>query len=466
MDNTNKTILFESFPKQDEFLAAVFSFKFDIILYGGAIRGGKTFAGLGALILLCKKYPSSRWAVVRKDLPTIKKNTLPSWDKIKPSNRIRHYNQELQTVTFQNGSQIIFFPENYTQDKELNRWKGLEVNGFLLEEVNELQEASFNKAIERAGSYIVKEGEQPKRMILCTCNPSHGWVKERFYDRWKNSTLPTKWLYIPSRIFDNPHIPKDYIDGLRDLPAYEYRVFVEGDWDVKPKSGKEFYKYFDINKHIQINEYNCLLPVHLSFDENVTPYFTCTVWQIVGKELKLIDEICLKNPRNTVKDTCAEFKSRYASHTSGMFIYGDATSQKEDVKLEKGYNLYRIIMENLSQYKPSLRVLKSNPSIVMRGNFINEIFRANQGGIKISLHEKCTNTLNDFIYTIEASDGTKLKSKVKDPITKQTYEEYGHCTDSADYIICSAFAQEYEEYQRGGSIINIRTSKRTTQGSY
>jgi len=32
-----KQILFESFPKQDEFLEAVFSNRYNIILYGGAI---------------------------------------------------------------------------------------------------------------------------------------------------------------------------------------------------------------------------------------------------------------------------------------------------------------------------------------------------------------------------------------------------------------------------------------------
>ncbi len=35
---SNKQILFESFPKQDEFLEAIFSNKFNFIMYGGAIR--------------------------------------------------------------------------------------------------------------------------------------------------------------------------------------------------------------------------------------------------------------------------------------------------------------------------------------------------------------------------------------------------------------------------------------------
>jgi len=73
----NSETLFEPFQKQLEFLEAVFDKEIDIVLYGGAIRGGKTFAGLGALLLLCKKYPKSRWAIVRTDLQTLKRNTIP-----------------------------------------------------------------------------------------------------------------------------------------------------------------------------------------------------------------------------------------------------------------------------------------------------------------------------------------------------------------------------------------------------
>ncbi|MCK4909336.1 MAG: hypothetical protein KAS70_05510, partial [Planctomycetes bacterium] len=96
------------------------------------MRSGKTFSGLAALIMLSIRYPTSRWVVVRKDLQTIKRNTLPSWEKIKPRNFIVSHNMDTQTVTFENGSQIIFFGENYDKDKDLNRWRGLECNGWLL----------------------------------------------------------------------------------------------------------------------------------------------------------------------------------------------------------------------------------------------------------------------------------------------------------------------------------------------
>ena len=71
--------------------------------------------------MLCKVYPNSRWAIVRKDLPTLKRNTIPSFQKIVPRSFMKSYNQDTQTVKFTNGSEIMFFAENYAQDKDLNR---------------------------------------------------------------------------------------------------------------------------------------------------------------------------------------------------------------------------------------------------------------------------------------------------------------------------------------------------------
>lgn len=442
-----KQILFESFPKQDEFLEAVFSNKYNFIMYGGSIRGGKTFAGLGALLLLSKMYPKSKWVIVRNTLQTLKLNTIPSFRKLCPQSFIKNYNQDIQTVTFTNDSQIIFLGENYADDKELNRFKGLECNGFLFEEINECQQITFYKAIERAGSHIIEK--QPKPIILATCNPANNWVKELIYDKWKSNILPENWLYIPSKITDNPYIPQDYLESLKSMPKYEYEVFVEGNWDLQERTGAEFYKYFSLDKHISECNYDPYLPLHISFDENVNPYLPCGIFQISNKEIRLIDTILGINPKNTIKDVCNEFKMRYKSHNSGLFIYGDATSQKDDVKLEKGYNFFRLIQNELISYKPIMRIAKSNPSVVMRGQFFNTVLFNNFADIKFTINSNLKEAIADFTNTKEASDGGKDKTKVKDAKTGISYQPYGHISDLTDYLLCEAFKTEYQTYQRG-----------------
>jgi len=158
---------------------------------------------------------------------------LPSFNKLRPTAFCSQVNQSDWTVTCRNGSQILFFSESLQEDPDFDRWKGLEVNGFVLEEANELlgEERTFAKAIERAGSWIVPNGPQPKPLILLTCNPSPGWLKDRFYDPWVAGTLEAPYYFLPALPKDNPHLPADYLASLDNLPEAQYRRFVQGQWE-------------------------------------------------------------------------------------------------------------------------------------------------------------------------------------------------------------------------------------------
>ena len=363
---------------------------------------------------------------------------------------VRSFNQQDLIVTLTNGSQFLFMAESYDTDKELNRFRGLEINGAFIDEANEINEVTFDKIIERAGSWFHSPGCPSK--IVMTANPSNNWLKKRVYDQWVKNSLPDGVAYVPAKIFDNPHIPQAYLDSLKLLPRYQYSVFVEGNWDIQLKQGGEFYKCFELDKHVGPTKYNPELPLHLSWDENVNPYLPCGIFQIQGKHIAMIDEIAGVNPNNTIKAVCNEIKRKYPAHKYGMFIYGDATSQKDDVKLEKGHNLFSLIRTELKDYSPNMRVSASNPSVAMRGNFINIVFENEFNGISVTIGEHCKHTINDFIGTKEAPDGTKNKEKETDPKTKVSYQKYGHFTDLFDYMICSAFNADYLAYQRGGIV--------------
>lgn len=446
---TGPAHIIQATPKQREAHKAVDDNT--IILYGGAIRGGKSYWLLIELLTLCFLYPKSRWLILRASYTNIERTILVSFNELMAagfSQYIKSFDRNTMTVTFNNSSQIMFMAESYDSDKELNRFRGLEINGAGIDEINEIQEVTFNKVIERSGSW---NGSKAPIKILCTCNPTQGWVKERFYDKWQKKILPQGWAYIPAKLTDNPHLNPDYVNSLKfNMPKYEYEVFVEGNWDVSLKTGGEFYKCFDLDKHIGSCEYDPTLALHISFDENVNPYFPMGIFQVKGKEILWIDEIASKNPNNTIRSICNEFKRRYPNHQSGLFIYGDATSQKEDVKVEKGHNLFRLITAELTSYKPQLRVMASNPSVNMRGRFIDTVFESNYGGITVLIDSKNKHAINDFVNLKEAPDGTKAKTNETDAKTGVRFQKWGHFTDLFDYFICYAFAAEYSLYQQGG----------------
>ena len=115
--------LFEPFPKQDEFMEAALSGQYDFILYGGSMRGGKTYAVLGFLLILCKLYPGSRHVVVRKTLPRIKDTVLKTFDQVLPRSFVRKRESGSNGWEFTaiNGSVIKFYSENIGQDPGAQR---------------------------------------------------------------------------------------------------------------------------------------------------------------------------------------------------------------------------------------------------------------------------------------------------------------------------------------------------------
>lgn len=465
-------------PKQREAYKMVMDNR--IVLYGGAIRGGKTYFLILLAFTLANKYPRSRWLFLRESMPTMKRTLLVSFNEFLFNGfdkYVESFNQQTMEVTLTNGSQFIFMSESFDTDKDLMRFRGLEINGAFIDEANELNEATFDKVIERSGSWFHSKGCPTK--IVMTANPSNNWLKERIYDPWKNDELPNGIGYVPARIFDNPFIPAEYLEGLKLLPRYQYEVFVEGNWDIQLKTGGEFYKCFELDLHVKQTTYDPTLPLHISWDDNVNPYLPCGIFQIkkrfglidrkltfVGYTLEMIDEIAGITPNNTVKQVCNEFIRKYPTHEAGLFVYGDATANKEDTKLEKGYNFFRLIMDNLKQYKPTSRVRPSNPSVVMRGNWINTVFEKEHGGLRFIIDADCKRTINDFILLKEASDGTKAKEMDTDAKTGVRFQKVGHFTDLFDYIACAAFAGEFQSYQKGTSNFLVSMGKNRSKNGY
>jgi len=250
--------------------------------------------------------------------------------------------------------------------------------------------------------------------------------------------------------YKDQHTLDDFERDKREDTNY-YNIYALGNWG-KVSIGGEFYKAFDQIAQTKNYNYNPALPLHISFDENVNPYLTLLIWQAEGKNIRCINEICLKHPNNTLNHTLTEFTRQYPENKAGLYVYGDRTSLKADTKLEKGQNFFTLIIDRLKEYNPIQRLPSANPPVKMRGNFINDIFRKRVPEIEIYFHEDCKETIRDFKYVKEASDGTKLKEKKKHPITKVPYEMYTHCSDASDYFVCEYFKREFTDYQRGAPV--------------
>ncbi len=270
-----------------------------------------------------------------------------------------------------------------------------------------------------------------------------------------------------STYHDNRWIPKEFIAFLHQLKTqdpYYYTIYCLGEWGNRITGGA-FYKAFNRGLTVTKTEYNPAMPLHISFDFNVNPYMTASIWQISNNMVYNIGEIAAVSPKNTTQGVCTEIKNKYSQHQAGMFIYGDPSGKNEDTRQEKGHNDFTIIDGELRDYKPSQRVASVHPSVTMRGKWINAIF-ADLRDLKIFISEESPLFISDLLNLKEAADGTKYKQKVKDENTGVTSEKYGHFTDGMDYFLCKAFETDYINFQKPGGAYKPIVQQRFTRTNY
>lgn len=414
--------------------------------------------------------------------------------------------QKHKIICKENKAEILFSgledPENV---------KG--ITGFtylVMEEFNQFDFEDFKQVRNRMRGL-------PNQKIICIWNPIDElhWVKKNAVDAVDEDGVPTqKWVdyHIKDRDFITGNKEKgferhpiaDYIttlniqtskinekgnavllhtnykdnwyisghpngvDGFRDDHAIEnfeqlrntdfdyYRVYALGLWGQADK-GNEFYKNFDTKRHVRSADEitnDITMPLHISFDENVNPFLTLTVWQGSGHSVRLIGELCNPNPRNTLDAILYDFKLKYPPKRGNkmIFLYGDSTSRKEDVKQEKGKDFYTIIESTLEKYGYEVRrrVPSKNPNVSVRGGFINRIFsKLGYKGIDIKCSDAAINSVQDYMYVKEDADGKKFKKMIKDKETGVRYQERGHTSDANDYFLIEYFKREFQYYLDG-----------------
>jgi phage terminase large subunit len=358
-------VMFKPYPKQEEFLSLVFSGQFMYIFYGGAAGGGKTYVTIATLILLCKLYPGSKWVVVRKDAEKLRLTSIPSFFKVCPPAFLKRYNRNEKLATFTNGSQIQFMGENIDKYPDLTNFDGVECNGFLLEECQELSEKMHHKANLRAGRNIIPDkadgtpSNQPRKMVMYTGNPSQNWTKKTFYTPYILGELPPGFAYVHATMDDNPALSAEYIASLDTLDPITYARYRMGDWDVVDTE-MPFAYAFDMKKHVGVAGTPSLqLPMYLSFDFNVDP-ITCIASQHNAARTRIrVYKEFRKGPSN-IYELCRNIRNQYPEHY--LQVTGDATGSSTSALVKGGLNYYKVIRSELKLATRQFRVPTVNPT--------------------------------------------------------------------------------------------------------
>lgn len=408
--NTNTRVMFEPFPKQQEFVEAVLSGNYSLLCYGGAMGGGKSFVCLATLLVLARLYPGSKWCVIRESLPTIKKTTLETFSRLVPQSFVKNYNQQELIYTFTNGSQIFFMAEDYKNDKDFDRFKGLEVNGFLLEQVEELQEELLAVCFVRAGRWIIPK-MPPRPLILANVNPTLLWPKKKIYDRYRLKQLPDDWFYQPAKITDNPVLFNDaqYMHNLTaHLDSLTYRRLIDGDWNAFAVDKPYLYNFSMERHEHQDYKPNTYLPLTVSFDFNVEPMTALVGQKLDQRTGYIFDE--MKIDTGSTEEMCDKIIAKYPLWLNdNLFVTGDATGRNRQAVMEGNLNHYRVIKDKLNLKDSKLVVPAQNPAHKDSRVLGNSVLQH----ANYFITSACQETIQDCIYASVDHKGELIKTKAE-----------------------------------------------------
>ena len=411
-----------------------------VIIYGGA-SASKSWSMMQRIVI-STFMESANWLCIRKYSTDIQNSIydnligiISEWDL----NSAFQFRLSPLTITNKiTGSKIIF--KGLDDTEKIKSIFG--IKRIFIEEANQLEFDDFRELNRRARGM---DGIQ----IYLVFNPVviNHWLKKELFDNEFYAPHTTKihatykdaikWLTEDDIL---------QLEILKDINPNDYKIYCLGEWGGI-RTGNEFYYNFVYTKHIGKCEIIKDKPLHISFDQNVVPYITMTIWQIDQQEavyhVNCIDELCLKNPLNNTESLCRKFEEKYESYLdAGLFYYGDASGRHRDTRAnENDYDIVeRVLAKWLSNY--SCRVPHFNPLVKKRRDFANRVL-SNKYNIRILIDPQCQNMITDLEMVQEDAEGKKFKKRKTDH-GGASFEELGHCSDTFDAILMTAFENYIE----------------------
>lgn len=468
----------------------------NIIMYGGS-SSGKTYS-MAQAILILTLWEGSNHLVMRKIGATIRDTVYQDFKTAAEQLGITHlfrFSDGNKVITcLQNNARIVFKGvDDAEKIKGLSSFKRI-----VLDEWSEFEEADYKQLRLRLRGM---EGQQ----IISTFNPikeTH-WIKKNVFDKQKwhdvpmtvklgEQIIPEELTKVKSIKMNEPrvimhkrtgemieHSPDTVViqttylnnfwvvgspDGTygyydeqciatfeydREHDPDYYNVYALGEWGVI-RTGSEFFGSFNRGNHVAPVEYDPNLPVHICVDSNVLPYISISYWQIVvdgaSHQVRQISETCAESPNNTVRKAAKLVAKRLKEMgVDKVILHGDASTRAANNIDDEKRSFHDLFIDTLHKEGIEVedKVSNKNPSVPMSGEFINAILDHILPDLSILIGEDCPISIEDYMSVQKDVNGAILKTKVKNKITMQTYEEHGHLSDTFRYIVIDTLRDQF-----------------------
>lgn len=289
----------------------------DVLLFGGGAGSGKSYVAIVDLLGLNEsptprfKLPYYRALIYRKrrgDLVDLIDKSKKIYPMVDPG---AIFNNTDSFWTFSSGAKIYF--KYFERLDQAETWlQGQELACVCAEEVGQHEDDRiFRYALSR-----LRNSEGLRCYMRATCNPSkYKWLRNYFriddigspsdffqeFELSDGTKVKKRIKFIPAKLSDNPHLPKEYAAQLMLLPEDERLALLNGRWDSYSKVPGMIYEA-EIDKMVREHRH-----CKVAHDPSANTY---TVWDLgwgdhtivlfvqwVGKEIHVIDKIEDNNKR-------------------------------------------------------------------------------------------------------------------------------------------------------------------------
>jgi len=223
----------------------------DIVVYGGARGGGKTYASLGEFWIHAEDHGAEAVGLIvrrsREDL----KDTIAT--AIRMYGNAAKYSEKGNVFRFANGARLnCAYLEN---DRDAENYQGWSLTRVYVEELTQfpLPDPVFKLLATLRSSAGIKP------QFRATCNPGgpgHGWVKNWIIDQGEYQLVTDEEsglvrTFIPAKLIDNPALlsnDPNYVNRLKAVGSSELvKAWLDGDWTVIEGA---FFPEFSVNRHV------------------------------------------------------------------------------------------------------------------------------------------------------------------------------------------------------------------------
>ncbi len=228
----------------------------EVLCFGGAAGGGKTYNGCFWKIKRRLQYPKTRGLIARETRTDLIDSTLITFKKVlnnvfklEEGKDYKITFNPLLSCVFSNGSIELFKQLPYLpSDVDYHYLGSMEYTDVFLEEAAQIKEKAFEVVKSRIRWMLTEYNLIPK--LLITCNPTQDWIYKEFYEPFKKGILESDRAFIQALVSDNPDpefvkIYKNSLDKIKD-PILRARLR-DGEWDYTDDGKILFHQYNLIN---------------------------------------------------------------------------------------------------------------------------------------------------------------------------------------------------------------------------